>query len=178
MIYANNIQGKHISLKSVSVDDIGFISKLRSDDELCKFVHKVDTSYKGQEGFILWQRDKENDYYFLIKNGEGNPIGTIALYNFEGNRAELGRWISYGNAFENLESVILIYDFAFEVLGLSEVVTCTNIENDRVISFWQRFGYDATYEEKKDDYVSKTHLVTQKSYEERFRHKMVRLLRY
>lgn len=178
MIYNEILCGKYVSLRAVNINDCAFTAKLRADDEMCKYVHKVDTSLEGQEKFILFQQSRENDYYFLISSIQGNPLGTIALYNFDNGCAELGRWLSYGNAFENLESVILLYDFAFNELNMKKVVTRTNVVNDRVVNFWKNFGCDESYVEERQDYTSHTGLIRKDTYYALYRIRATKLLRY
>ncbi len=178
MVYDKLIKGKYVYLKSVSENDAEFTAKIRSDPELTKRIHKVDTTIEGQKKFINFQRNKDNDYYFIIRSIDDIPIGTIALYNIEHESGELGRWVSYGNAIQNLETVILIHDIAFQELHLQSVFTCTNITNNRVISFWDRFGSDDKYIEEEDDYTASKNIVTYDTYLDAIRPKMIRLLRY
>lgn len=178
MVYEKEIQGKYVFLRAVSIEDAEFTAKLRSDDLLIKHIHKVDTSIEGQKKYIQEQRVKDNDYYFIIWSSDNESLGTIALYNFDGKCAELGRWVSYGNAFQNLESVVLLHYFAFEVLKLESVCTCTNITNTRVISFWKSFGSDELYIEEEADFIASKNVVTKKTYNECIRPRLIKILRY
>lgn len=176
MVYNSIIGGKYIWLKSVDVSDASFTSKLRSNIELCKFIHKVDASIEGQKEFILNQRQTQGDYYFLIQSHDKNPLGTIALYHICGTTAEIGRWVSLGNAFENLESIILVHDFAFNTLNLESVYTCTDVNNERVKNFWMRFGGDERYIEEESDYIASKNIVSKQTYYSQIRPKMAKLL--
>lgn len=178
MVYGSIIKGKYIVLRAVSEEDAAFTSKLRSDISLIKHIHKVDTTIAGQISFITWQRSKDNDYYFIISTPMNEQLGTIALYNMNGKNAELGRWVSYGNAFQNLESVLLLHDFAFDILGLETVYTCTNITNERTINFWKRFGSDECYIEQESDFIASKNVVTKESYVNKIRPRLERLLQY
>lgn len=142
MIYHKTLVGNYISLRTVSIDDAEFILNLRLDDSKNEYIHETPNDIKLQKMWIENQRSKSNDYYFLIMNKEQKPLGTISLYNLTHISGELGRWISYGNAYENLESVILLHNFAYQVLNLERVYTCTKIENKKVIRFWKKFGSD------------------------------------
>lgn len=178
MIYPHALQGKYVVLQSVCTEDAEFISKLRSDETLCKHIHKVDTSMEGQTSWINFQRDQGDDYYFLIKSINGSSLGTIALYHIKRDSAEIGRWVSYGNAFENMEAVILIHDLAFDILHLNLVYTCTNISNEKVKSFWKRFGGDKTYIEKEEDFVASKNEITYDTYRDFVRPRIIKMLRY
>ena len=178
MIYPHTLQGKYVILQSVCTEDADFISKLRSDETLCRHLHRVDTSIEGQISWINFQREQEDDCYFLIKSINGVSLGTIALYHIKESAAEIGRWVSYGNAFENMEAVILIHDFAFEILHLDLVYTCTNISNEKVKSFWRRFGGDRTYIEEEEDFVASKNEITYGTYQNFIRPEMIKMLRY
>lgn len=179
MLYNENIRGKYIDLKSVTSKDAAFTSKLRSDEKMIQYVHKVDSSIKGQIDYIMEQNNRIDDYYFVIWSKEYKPLGTIALYHLKDIEGEVGRWISYGNAAENLESVILIHDLAFEKMHLQKVFTCTDVRNERVKSFWRNFGCDENYVEKiQDDFIASKNIVTLGTYFEKIRPKMSRLLHY
>lgn len=178
MVFEQEIHGKYIRLKAVSEDDAEFTAKLRSDDNLNRHIHKVDTTISGQKNFINTQRSRDNDFYFIIWSLSGEALGTIALYNINSECGELGRWVSYGNALQNLESIILIHDFAFDILNLESVFTCTNITNDRVISFWNRFGSDEKCVEEEDDFTASKSIVGKNTYKTKIRPRMEKLLRY
>ncbi len=178
MVYQGCLQGKYISLRSVEIADAIFTSKLRGDDELCKKIHKVDASVQGQEKYIVLQRETQGDLYFIIRALDDRPLGTIALYHMDNDSAEIGRWVSYGNAFENLEAIILLHDMAFEQLHLETVFTCTNIINERVKNFWKRFGGDETFIEEQEDFVASKNIVTKTTYYNMIRPRMIKMLQY
>ena len=178
MIYKGAKKGKYISLRSVETSDAKFTGRLRSDAILSRYVHKVDSTERGQIEFIKWQREEEDDYYFLIEADDKRPLGTIALYHFDKDSAELGRWVSYGNAFENIESIVLLHDIAFEETNLNRVYTCTNVLNEVVVNFWKRFGGDMSEIINMDDFVAYKNIVTKETYYNTMRPKILKLLRY
>jgi len=179
MVLEGELRGKYVSLRSVAAADAADTARLRGDEELTRHIHRVDTTLEGQKKYIEWQRQQPGDYYFSIRGAEeGQFLGTIALYHFDGSMAELGRWISRGNAFQNLEAVILVHDFAFEHLGLEAVCTCTNVTNERVIGFWRRFGSDRLYIEEQADFTASKNIVTRETYAGAIRPRMEKMLRY
>lgn len=50
---------------------------------------------------------------------DGNIIGMRGIYNVTNDSAESGRTIGYGDAFQNMEALILGIDFAFDILGVA-----------------------------------------------------------
>lgn len=178
MVYEGLRNGKYISMRAVDVGDAHFTSQLRGDKDLCKYVHQVDASIDGQIEYIRKQRCEVGDYYFIIESILKEPIGTSALYHFGEESAEMGRWVSYGNAFENIESVVLIHDIAFEELNLKSVFTCTRVDNENVINFWKRFGGDNNYIEEQPDFTAYKNIVSKEKFYEVIRPRMINVLRY
>jgi RimJ/RimL family protein N-acetyltransferase len=162
------IQGCNIDLKKVDLTDAEFIYNLRSDSDMNRYIHAMPEGYSisSQKEWIMKQLQDEYDYYFIIKNKNGNALGTISIYNIdtEEKTAELGRWISYGNPIQNTESAIMIHDFGFEVLGLETIYTCTMNTNDKVKSFWKRFGAVSGEAINYDGYVCERREVAKERY--------------
>lgn len=178
MIYNEPCNGKYITIRSVKFEDAEFTSALRSDKKKCEHIHNVDATIEGQIKWINYQQNKANDYYFLIQSLTGDKLGTIALYNFFDDECELGRWVSYGNALQNLESVVLLHDIAFDSFNMNAVFTCTNITNAKVISFWKHFGSDKNYVEEQLDFIANKNVVYKDTYKKLIRPKLAKLLRY
>lgn len=140
MIHNETIEGIAVKLRAVCEGDAEFILSLRTDPKISRFLNRVENDKKKQESWIRNQKEREGDYYFLIINHKEEPLGTISLYGIEERAGEFGRWISLGNAAENTESAILLYDFGFSILNLEMIYTRTAIENRQVVNFHKRFG--------------------------------------
>ncbi len=142
MVYFEDIHGKYVVLRHVKESDAEFILKLRTNKKYNKYLNATSDDINLQYSWISNQQKREGDYYFVIMNSLGQSVGLISLYDICVNKqtAYCGRWISEGNAFENLEAVKLIHEFGFYKLGLKSVYTQTVKENISVVSFWKRFG--------------------------------------
>ncbi len=140
MIYAKEIKGKYLKLRSVEIEDSGFILSLRINSELNAYLNKVDNDIEKQRKWILEQHQREGDYYFLMMDHADKPLGTISLYKIIDGQGEFGRWVSIGNSVQNVESVILIHDFGFYEIGLNRIYSKTVSDNRRVNKFHNRFG--------------------------------------
>lgn len=112
MFFKNEIEGKYINLRCVTVEDADFIVDIRNDKNKNKFVHAVSKDVEKQREWIKEQIERSGDYYFIFSNKAGAAKGLCSIYdiNMENQTAEFGRWISWGNALENVESVILAFD--------------------------------------------------------------------
>ena len=51
-------EGKYILLRSVKEEDAEFILKLRTDDKMNNFVHKVDNDVKKEKSWIRNQHER------------------------------------------------------------------------------------------------------------------------
>lgn len=174
------IQGKYVKLRSVSVDDAGFIVAIRNDKEINSFIHPTPTDIGLQIQWIRDQIQREGDYYFIMRDVMDNtPIGLLSIYNIskEGN-AEYGRWISRGGALQNVEAVTLLFDFAFSELDIKQIYMLTMEENHKVRHFWKSFGARDMGIIEKDGLNLNKSMITKEEYLNVVRPKNGRLLKY
>lgn len=170
-------EGKYIFLRSVKEEDAEFIVKLRTDDKMNSFVHKVDNDVKKEKSWIRNQRERERDYFFsFFRKKDEQILGNISIYNVKDGAGELGRWMSYGNAIENLESAMLAHDFAFNFLQISSVYTKTMSENKKVVNFWKRFGGVAKEAVPVEDFTVYYNTIYNEQYKNEIRPKLIKML--
>lgn len=135
------IEGRYIDLRSCTEDDAEFTRAIRNDPEFVKFLPAIDNTLEQQKAWIRHQREKEGDYFFVVWDKEGNRIGTISIYDINGDHAESGRLAIKGsNPFQALEAQILSFRFAFNFLGLECIDGFIFADNDRAIRFNKQFG--------------------------------------
>lgn len=135
------IEGRRFALRPVTPDDAEFIVALRTDPELGQFVHDTSTRLADQIAWINAYERRAGDYYFIIEDGRlGQAVGTVGLYNVDGDAGEWGRWLIHRNSLAAVESVALIYRLGFERLGLERLYCRTVAENLRVVSFHDSMG--------------------------------------
>ncbi len=177
MIYEKEIAGKFVTLRAVKESDAKFIIELRNEPQNNRFIHQTSTDIDNQIKWIFNQNTKPGDYYFLVSNSKG-PVGCISLYNIntEEKTAELGRWVSDGNAFENLESALILHDFGFDLLELKTIYTCTVKDNAKVVNFWKRFGgrFDGYIED--DSFIMHKNVVEINEFKNNIKPKLSKLL--
>ena len=141
MAVAKELEGRYVVLRSCTEDDAEYTRALREDPEFVKFLPPLENTVEEQKAWIRHQRQKEGDYFFVVWDKEGNRIGTISIYDIEGDHAESGRLAIKGsNPFQGLEAQILVFRFAFGQLGLSYVDGFIFADNDRAIRFNKKFG--------------------------------------
>ena len=175
----DKLSGKYIYLRSVAIEDAEFICDIRGNAELCKYVHAVAPDVEKQRKWIAEQIDRAGDYYFVMCTHDGTRIGLASIYGIDAEErcAEFGRWVSVGNAIQNVESVILSFDFAFENLGLDYVYMRTMMDNVKVRNFWNSFGAESLGEVHEMGLRLDKEIVTSKAYYGKLRDRGRRLLR-
>lgn len=151
MALCDPIDGLSILLRCVEVTDAERLLSLRTDKRLTRFLPPLQGTLEDQQNWIKRQRAAPGDYYFAIERkelkAEAPTEGFIGLYCLsEADRAEAewGRWILSKSSLASVESAFLIYQFAFDVLGLKRVFCRSIAENISVLSFHDRCGLKRT----------------------------------
>lgn len=141
MAVTEPIAGRYVDLRSCTEDDAEFTRDIRKDPEFVKFLPEIDNTIEEQKSWIRRQRKKEGDYFFVVWDKEEKRIGTISIYDVHGDRAESGRLVIKGsNPFQGIEAQLLIYKFAYDVVGLNYVDGYIWADNSRAIRFSKQFG--------------------------------------
>lgn len=140
MVHDKIIEGKYVKLKSVTLDDAQFTLSIRQDPEFSKYLPFLDINIDQQREWIKKQREKLDDYFFVVFDKHDNRIGTLSIYDISGQKAEAGRLAIKGNAFESYEAQYLSFLFGFYDLNLDEIISYIYAENSRAIRFTKQFG--------------------------------------
>lgn len=150
MAITNTIHGNFVDLRCADIDDAEFTLQIRNDPKLTQFIPKISNTVENQKLWLSKQRQKDGDYFFIICDKYAKPLGTISCYdiNFSDSTCEAGRYLSYGDPVQNIESMILLYDFIFNFLNLKTVIMEVDIRNKKVINIHKKFGvvYQETLE--------------------------------
>ncbi|MFC1510850.1 GNAT family N-acetyltransferase [Candidatus Margulisiibacteriota bacterium] len=158
MILENNLAGKNILLRTAQEEDAEFILQLRLNPKLNRFIKKTDASIEKQRIWIAQKRAQKDDYHLIVQGLDGQKLGVIALYgiDMEKKTFDWGRWIIAEDApfYAAVESAVLLYDFAFNGLGLQGALFEVQRANEKVISFHKRFGAELLRSDKHFDYFS------------------------
>ena len=139
---ATSIRGKTLQFRNVAITDAAFILSLRINPQKSKYLSKVIDDLDGQ---IAWLENYEKcitEAYFIIENLEGIPLGTVRMYDAQGDSFCWGSWIILETAPPNaaIESALLIYKYALESLGFQCAHFQIHKANERVWRFHERFG--------------------------------------
>ena len=75
-----------------------------------------------------------------METPEGDKIGTISIYDIDGDHGEGGRTCCIGEPFAAVEASLLFHDFVFDVLGLNYTTGWVYENNKPVIALNNSFG--------------------------------------
>jgi RimJ/RimL family protein N-acetyltransferase len=141
---AMRISGNTVDLRPVELDDAAFILRLRLDERLNRHISATDADLEAQCEWLRRYKDREREgreYYFIVEGKDGEPCGTLRLYDFQQDSFCWGSWIMLpGNPLGAFESAILAYRCGFENLGFAKSHFSVDKENSRVVAFHKRFG--------------------------------------
>jgi RimJ/RimL family protein N-acetyltransferase len=139
------VEGYAYRLRPVAAGDARFIMDLRTDPKRNAFIHPTPNNIDLQKRWIEEYFERAGDYYFVIESrAAAQPQGTIGLYTIDIARrcGEWGRWVVQEDSMAALESAVLIYRVAFDMLDLSMVYARTAITNERVVRFHDVCGLE------------------------------------
>ena len=178
MVYEQGIRGQAMYLRPVETSDAKFLVEIRNDEKLSRYLHPVSLSVKAEEEWILKQRERDGDYFFMICDKEHKSLGAVRLCNIANGSGEVGSLISYGNSIQNMEAELCVIDFAFDVVGLEFLHGYTLVENRPVISYHKKFGYVYEAEEKIVDGMRVRFARLEKDVWKEKRDRIMRLIEY
>jgi RimJ/RimL family protein N-acetyltransferase len=143
MQHAFRLRGAAFGLRPVEMDDAAFIVDLRTDSRTARFIHRISSRLEDQQAWLQAYFARPGDYYFVVEQlATGAAQGTVGLYDEDrtARSAEWGRWVLRPGSLAAVESALLIYRLAFEVLELDLVYCRTVVANEQVLSFHDSTG--------------------------------------
>lgn len=148
MVYDGVLKGRFVELKSATIEDADFTLKIRQDPEKTKYLPCLNITLEQQKEWILKQRDKDGDYFFVAWSlTSGERIGTLSVYDIHNGIGEGGRLALYGESHEKIEAGLLLSHFEFAILKLEKVVGWVYSDNSSALRWNKSFG--ASFSEKK-----------------------------
>jgi len=136
------ILGKTLQLRNVAIADAAFILSLRINPQKSKYLSSVSGDLDGQIAWLEKYQERRTEAYFIIENLSGTPLGTVRMYDAQGDSFCWGSWIILEHAPSNaaIESALLIYKYALDSLGFRCAHFQIHKANERVWRFHERFG--------------------------------------
>jgi RimJ/RimL family protein N-acetyltransferase len=139
------VEGQAFRLRPYRKGDAEFTVALRTEPGNSKFLNSTSSSVEDQHSWFHTYISRQDDYYFVIERCSNHQaVGTIALYNVDAASAEWGRWVLQDGSSAAIESTLLLYRFAFDILQLVEIYCRTIQHNIQVVSFHNSCGLKQT----------------------------------
>jgi RimJ/RimL family protein N-acetyltransferase len=160
-IHTDPVRGPQLTLRLIQPVDAAYVFGLRTDPAYNAHLSQVQGTAEDQRRWITDCKTREaagREFYFLILRKDGQPCGTVRLYDMRDDRFTWGSWILDAGKPPRaaLESAVLVYDFAFARLGLQSAVFDVRKDNQRTLSFHRRFGATETGQDEVNLYFTYT----------------------
>jgi len=135
------VRGKTLTFRDAVTDDAAFILSLRTDAEKSRYLSAVSGELAEQQAWLERYARADDQAYFIIEFQDA-PIGTVRLYDAQGDSFCWGSWIlAPGSpASAAMESALMVYAYAVDHLGFSAAHFDVRRGNERVWRFHERFG--------------------------------------
>ena len=146
---AERILGKTLIMRNATVTDAAFILSLRMDANKSRYLSKVTGELIDQKKWLQNYSECEDEAYFIIENLQGIPIGTLRLYDAQGDSFCCGSWILTEAAplAAAMESALIGYHYALNSLGFLNAHFRVHKSNQSVCKFHERFGANRVSED-------------------------------
>ena len=135
------VEGKTLSFRNVNVDDAAFILSLRIDPEKSRYLSSVSGEIEQQQRWLKSYAHLNDQAYFIIEF-QNKPIGTVRLYDAQGESFCWGSWILSNERPSQaaMESALMVYSYAVDHLDFKGSHFDVRKGNERVWQFHERFG--------------------------------------
>lgn len=148
---AARVGGKTLVFRNADVEDAAFILALRTDTEKSRYLSAVSNDLADQQAWLTRYTQAEDQAYFIIEY-QGEPIGTVRLYDPQGESFCWGSWILKNGrpSHAAMESALMVYAYAIDHLGFRAAHFDVRKGNERVWQFHERFGAHRVAESELD----------------------------
>jgi RimJ/RimL family protein N-acetyltransferase len=148
---AESITGRSIRLRNVAPSDADFIVMIRTNEKKGRFISATSRDVSKQKKWLEDYLTSKGQAYFLITDLDNNPLGTVRMYDQQGDSFCWGSWVVAEDAPSHcaIESALLVYTYALN-LGFKSAHFDVRKGNLSVIKFHERFGAERTGETDED----------------------------
>ncbi|MBE5852720.1 MAG: GNAT family N-acetyltransferase [Lachnospiraceae bacterium] len=136
-----------ILIRPLKVEDIELIRMWRNDKSLSKYLKPIAEITPEQQ--LLWYRKYEEDkniiFFTIVHTKEKRCIGTVALYNFDGDNCELGKIVIGDNSMQGkgvgYRSALMAMCIGFTYFEIDSYRLQVFLENDTAYSLYLKSGF-------------------------------------
>lgn len=158
IIHPEKLKGRYVNLREVEISDAAFILSLRTDEKKSRFLHKTENNLQKQIDYIAHYKTLDNEWYFIIENKKGEPLGTVRIYNVNPPNFTGGSWLMKKEALpeETIEGDLILKEYSFEVLGFEKSCFDVRKENKKVVRYHKICGAKIVEENEIDYFLELT----------------------
>jgi RimJ/RimL family protein N-acetyltransferase len=148
-----SVRGRQLLFRDAAVDDAAFILALRTDAKKGEFLSSTAPDLLRQRDWLARYASDNGQVYFIICRLDGEPVGTVRLYDQRGDSFCWGSWIKSDGAPSGfgVESALMVYDFALQ-LDFTRAHFDVRKQNVSVCQFHERFGARKVDENADDNF--------------------------
>lgn len=139
---AQKIQGRTLIFRDVRQEDAAFILGLRTDSQKSRYLSTTDADIEKQKSWLNYYAEQTDQAYFIIESLQGEPLGTVRLYDAQEQSFCWGSWILKEGAPQTaaIESALMVYAYAIDYLNFQAAHFDVSSGNESVWGFHERFG--------------------------------------
>ena len=145
---AQRLTGHQLVLRNAGVNDAAFLVALRTDARKRRFISATGPELAPQMAWLTLYASRANDAYFVVENRAGDALGTIRLYDPDGDAFCFGSWVMKDGAPASaaVEALLMVYHYALHTLGFNRSYFAVRKANRTVWRFMESFGGVRTHE--------------------------------
>jgi len=136
------LRGQHLLLRNAGPDDAAFIWQLRRNAARNAYMSPTSAELADQQAWLArYAQDDAQAYFLITQQDSGEPLGTVRLYDAQGESFCWGSWMMVPGAPATaaMESALIVYHYALS-LGFRAAHFEVHVDNAPVRRFHERFG--------------------------------------
>jgi RimJ/RimL family protein N-acetyltransferase len=135
------VVGHRLQFRDAQPSDAEFILALRLDEKKNQFLSSTRPELEEQVRWLEDYQQSDDQAYFVIEDRDCTPVGTVRLYDAQGDLFSWGSWILSDQAPPSsaVESTLIVYHYGLS-LGFAGAYFDVRHGNERVWQYHERFG--------------------------------------
>lgn len=153
---AQRVTGKSLVFRDADPADAEFILGLRTDPRKSRYLSAVSGRLADQQAWLERYQTGSGEAYFVIESLDGQPLGTVRLYDAQGPSFCWGSWILIDGRPSGaaVESALMVYAYALDTLGFTAAHFQVQRGNDSVRAFHERFGAVLAHADEHEEHFT------------------------
>lgn len=146
------VHGQHLLFRDAAEADAAFIHALRRDPVRARFLSAVPPDVEAQLAWLRGYATDDSQAYFVIEAAGGGRLGTVRLYDAQGESFSWGSWLLKAGlpSRHAIESALMVYHYG-RWLGFKGAHFEVRRGNTSVRRFHENFGASRVGE--RDDHL-------------------------